>query len=134
MNLKDIIAAKKAQQEASSFPIVEEDNSDLFFLTYEPLSVEETQARDNNLLLLCILINNSGPKSGLFIADNTKLKVLAEWLAPFPLRETVSFKTPIPTLYQSHSLWQTGRVINLAPVHLWRVFHQALIYCYKNSA
>ena len=130
MNLKEIIAAKKAQQEASVPPSIE-DNSDLFFLTYEPLSAEETQARDNNLLLLCILINNSGAKSGLFIADNTKLRILAEWLAPFPLRETTYFKDSIPMLYQSHSLWQTGRVINLAPIHLWRVFHQAMSYCYK---
>lgn len=130
MSLKDIIAAKKLaeqQQKLSNIDLA----ADLFLLTSEPLSSEETLALRQNLLLLCILLNLSAHKSNLHGNDNASLKILADWLGPYP-SDYLPYVERIPRLYQSHSLWQLGRVTGIPPAKLWKVFHEAMIVCYKN--
>ncbi len=123
IDLKALIAAKKAQQEALA--------EDLFVLTEEPTDSQARPLLRSNLLLLCILVNNSAHKSNLFAADNTKLKVLADWLGPYP-SDYLRSKEPIPQLSKSYAVWQLGKVTGIAPAKLWPLCNEATIVCCKN--
>ena len=123
IDLKALIAAKKAQQEAI--------DADLFVLTEEPTDSQARPLLRSNLLLLCILVNNSAHKSNLFAADNAKLKVLADWLGPYP-SDYLRSKEPIPQLSKSYAVWQLGKVTGIAPAKLWPLCNEATIVCCKN--
>ena len=123
IDLKALIAAKKAQQEAI--------DADLFILTEEPTDSQARPVLRSSLLLLCILVNISAHRSNLFAADNTKLKVLADWLGPYP-SDYLRSKEPIPQLSKSYAVWQLGKVTGIAPAKLWPLCNEATIVCCKN--
>lgn len=122
MDLKALIAAKKAQQEAI--------DADLFVLTEEPTDSQARPVLRSSLLLLCILVNISAHRSNLFAADNAKLRVLAEWLGPYP-SDYLPYLEPIPQLSKSYAVWQLGKVTGIAPAKLWPLCNEAILVCEK---
>lgn len=124
MDLKAIIAAKQAAKQEKTL------DEDLFVLTEEPIDSEAIPLLHSNLLLLCILLNISAHKSNLLAADNACLKLLAEWLGPYP-SDYLPYLEPIPQLSKSYALWQLGKVTGIAPAKLWQVCREASIVCEK---
>lgn len=135
--LKEILAEKKAQQEASSASTT--DNSDLFVLNSEPAPVlveatplESIAREKRKLLLLCILVNISAHKSNLFAGDHSNLRLLAAWLSPFPY-DFLPYKEPIPQLLKSFALWSLSAMTKIPPAKLWSVCQEAIWETEKNS-
>lgn len=111
--LAEIIAAKKAPKES----ILEDD----CFLLSDP-----TGTSDASLRAFLHLVHIGNSKANLLANDHQGLRLLAEWLAPFPFSH-LPYNDSMPKLLQSYTMWQIGAVTKIPPAKFWPVMWEVMI-------
>lgn len=122
----------KAEPKSQTKPIVMAEilDDDLFFITDSTESSGETLQTRQALILLAILVHRSSYKTNIFANENQKLKVLAEWLGPYP-SFFLPYREPIPILFKSYALWQIGAATGVPPAKLWPLVYEAMLVAEK---
>lgn len=129
LSLAEIIAAKKAgggeatNRPIASLSLVEDD--DCFLLS-------GTASDDRALRALLHLVHKASAKANLLANDFERLRILADWLGPFPSSH-LPYVEPIPRFLQSFQMWQLAAIINIAPAKLWPVLWEVMVEAQKKN-